>query len=80
MTTKPAVEAQLLVEDARWPSYRDRLLEHRETAERKLLRRNQPFETMTRLAGEISAIDFALGLPAELSESDPKPSSPGEDA
>lgn len=72
MTTKPAVEAQLLVEDPRWPSFRDSLLAKRDEAERRLLRRGQPYETMTRLAGEISAIDHALGLPAELMASDPQ--------
>lgn len=66
------MEAQLLVEDSRWPSYRDSLLALRAEAERRLLRRGQPYETMTRLAGEVSAIDRALGLPAELMASDPQ--------
>lgn len=72
MPSKPAVEAMLLVEDARWPAFREGLLAKRREAERRLLRRGQPYETMTRLAGEISAIDHALGLPAELMASDPQ--------
>lgn len=72
MSGKPAVEASLFVNDPRYDAYREGLERAREVALRRLLRRNQPFETMTRLAGEISAIDFALGLPAELLESDPQ--------
>lgn len=75
LPSQPAIEAQLLVEDARWPAFRDGLLARRGEAERRLLRRGQAFETMTRLAGEISAIDYALGLPAELASSDPSPDS-----
>lgn len=76
MTTKPSVEARLLIEDARYESYRLGLLEKREKALRALLRRNQPYEVMTRLAGEVSAFDHALGLPADLVGSDPQPSAP----
>lgn len=74
MTSKPAVEASLLVNDPRYESYREGLEAAREVALRRLLRRNQPYETMTRLAGEISALNVALGLPAELLESDPQTS------
>lgn len=74
--SKPSVEARLLLEDPRYESYRVSLEERRDEALRKLLRRNCPFETMTRLAGEISAIQFALGLPADLLGSDPDSRSP----
>ncbi len=71
MSTKPAVEARLLVEDSRYLAYREGLEARKADALRRLLRRGTPFETMTRLAGEVSAIDYALGLPAELLGSDP---------
>lgn len=76
MSEFPAVEAKLFVEDSRYSAYREGLLERRKEAERRLLRRGQAFETMTRLAGEISAIDYALGLPAELLVSDPETQTP----
>lgn len=66
----------MLLEDPRYESYKAGLEEKRDEALRKLLRRNQPYETMTRLAGELSAIQFALGLPAELLGSDPASESP----
>ncbi len=78
MSTKPSVEARLLIEDPRYESYRVGLEAKREVYVRALLRPNQDHVRMSRLAGQVSAIDFALGLPAVLLESDPRPSSPEE--
>jgi hypothetical protein len=76
VTEQQALDARMLLEDARYESYRVELEAKRDRALRALLRRNQPYEAMTRLAGEVSAIDFALGLPAELMVLDPASENP----
>lgn len=81
MATKPAIEARLLVEDSRWPSYRDDLQAMLDARVASLLKpvNSRDHIRMVRLAGEASALRHALGLPAELEKTDPKPSSPGDD-
>lgn len=76
MSEQQALDARMLLEDSRYEAYRVELEAKRERALKGLLRRNQPYETMTRLAGEVSAIDFALGLPAELMKLDPASENP----
>lgn len=66
------METRRLVEDPRWPAYQERLVAYRKKAEDALLKRSTDFPTMRRLAGEISAIDYALGVPAELLELEPR--------
>lgn len=76
MSDFPAVEVKLLVEDSRWPSYREALEQKRADAVKAILRRGLTYERMTRIAGEISALDFALGVPAELEKLDPESQTP----
>lgn len=82
MPSKPSVEARLLLDDPRWPTYRDGLQELLDARVASLLKatNSRDHVRMVRLAGEASAFKRALGLPAELEKTDPKPSSPGDDA
>lgn len=62
-----------LVADERWPAYRERL----EKRKGQLLHRLSTHEAldhpaMCRLVGEIRGIDYALGTPAALADSDPR--------
>lgn len=66
----------MLVEDRRYEAYRLDLEAKRDTYLRALLRPNQDHVRMSRLAGQISAIEYALGLPAELLGSDPASPNP----
>lgn len=65
-------ELQMLVNDDRWPGFRDWILGRRKIAEAALLKRGQEHHEMTRLAGEISAYDAVL-RPAGAEESNPTP-------
>jgi hypothetical protein len=69
----PAIEVMNLMADPRWPSFVDRL-EHRKA---QLLHRLATHEAldhpaMCRIAGEIRGLDYALGTPAVLADSDPR--------
>ena len=66
----------MLVSDPRWPAYREYIEDRRAVAVKAILKRGLSYERMTRLAGEISAYDFALGVPAELEKLDPERQTP----
>lgn len=72
-STQSAVEMRLLVENPLYAVYRDDLEAKRETYVRAMLRPNQDHVRMSRLAGQISALDYALGRPAELLDETPSP-------
>lgn len=73
MSAIPAIEAQALVSDSRWPTYRDYLLERRRVLQHRL-EREVPLDhpAMCRIAGEIRGLNYALGIPDELKVSDPR--------
>lgn len=79
MTATAAVEARLLVEDPRWPSYMERLVKERDKTLKALLAPGLDHPRMSRLAGYAKALNFALGLPDELEKPEPTPT-PGDDA
>lgn len=73
MSTIPAIEAQALLADPSWPTYRQRLLERRLVLEGRL-QREKPMDhpAMCLTAGEIRGLNYALGIPDELLRSDPR--------
>lgn len=62
---------RLFIENPLYAAYREDLEAKREAYVRALLRPNQDHVRMSRLAGQVSALDYALGRPAELLEDDP---------
>jgi hypothetical protein len=67
---------RLMIEDARYEAYRVDLEAKRALYMKALLRPNLDHVRMSRLAGQISALDYALGLPAQLLDSDPSSRNP----
>lgn len=64
---------RLMVENPLYAAYREDLEAKRETYIKALLRPNQDHVRMSRLAGQVSALDYALGRPAELLDDTPSP-------
>jgi len=71
--TQPQVEMRLFVENPLYAAYKEDLEAKRATYVNALLRPNQDHVRMSRLAGQISALDYALGRPAELLDDTPSP-------
>lgn len=68
----PAVEAQELLADPRWPAYAASLEERRNALYRRLTTHNLDHGEMCRIAGELRGLDYALGTPPELARADPR--------
>lgn len=71
----PSIETRGLVDDERYPAYRDALQTYREQLVFDLTHRHLDFPTMCRVAGEIKGLDYALEKPDELLRLD-NPDSP----
>lgn len=73
----PSIETRGLVDDERYPAYRDDLQLYREQLIRDLThRRNIDYPTMCGLLGEIRGLDYALAKPDELLKLDTPPVTP----
>lgn len=72
-STIPAIEVQALLADPSWPTYRQRLLDRRAAIVRRLsTHEGLDHAVMSRLAGEIKGLDYALGIPDEMRSADPR--------
>lgn len=72
MSTVPAIEAQQLLADERWLTYRDRLRKRLAQCQERIVQDGKDHPQMCRLAGEIRGLRYALGLPDEMAKSDPR--------
>lgn len=62
-----------LLADPRWPAYEARLQQRRAALIHRLATHEAlDHPAMCRLAGELRGIDYALGTPAVLGDSDPR--------
>lgn len=71
MSEFPSIDAQRLLEDPRYAAYAESLREKREKYMRALINARDQ-ERSERLRGQILALEYALGLPAELLTADPQ--------
>lgn len=71
MIVHPSIEGRDIFADGRFPGYQAALEKERSDYDKRMRRIGCDPRVMDRCAGAIEALDFALGKPSEMKDSDP---------